>query len=222
MSLVDLLNNNEEEETKNQVSGVVVGIVTDNKDPEKMGRVKINFPWRAEEGEEQTYWARASTFMAGKDRGSFFLPEVHDEVLVAFDKGDIDHPFIIGSLWNGKDNPPETNEDGKNNIRKIKSRSGHEIIFDDNAEQKKEKLEIHTKAGHKVLLDDTVGKEKIEITDKTGGNKMVIDSVKNSIDIESAAQLNIKAKMITIEATGNLTVKSGAVLTIQGTMVKIN
>ncbi len=222
MSLVDIFNNNEEDETRDQVSGVVVGIVTDNKDPEKMGRIKINFPWRGEEGKEQTYWARTSTFMAGKDRGSFFMPEVHDEVLVAFDRGDIDHPFIIGSLWNKKDNPPETNEDGKNNIRKIKSRSGHEIIFDDNAEQKKEKLEIHTKAGHKVLLDDTVGKEKIEITDKTGSNKMVIDSVKNSIDIESAAQLNIKAKMITIEATGNLTVKSGAILTIQGTMVKIN
>jgi uncharacterized protein involved in type VI secretion and phage assembly len=222
VSLVDLLNNNEEDETGDQVSGVVVGIVTDNKDPEKMGRVKINFPWRGEEGEEQTHWARISTFMAGKDRGSFFMPEVHDEVLVAFDRGDIDHPFIVGSLWNGKDNPPETNDDGKNNIRKIKSRSGHEIIFDDNAEEKKEKLEIHTKAGHKVLLDDTVGKEKIEITDKTGNNKMVIDSVKNSIDIESAGQLNIKAKMITIEATGNLTVKSGAVLTIEGTMVKIN
>jgi uncharacterized protein involved in type VI secretion and phage assembly len=221
LSLADIFNGKGEDDPRGeQVSGVVIGIVTDNKDPEKMGRVKVYFPWRNDKGE--SYWARVSTLMAGKDRGSFFLPEVDDEVLVAFDRGDIDHPFIIGSLWNAVDIPPETNDDGKNNIRKIKSRSGHEIIFDDNAGQKKEKLEIHTNAGHKVILDDSAGKEKIEITDKTGNNKMVIDSVKNSIDIESAAQLNIKAKMITIEATGTLTVKSSAVLTIKGSLVKIN
>lgn len=221
--------------------GVAAGIITNNKDPEKLGRVKMKFPWMSDKNE--TDWVRVTALMTGKEMGSFFLPEVGDEVLVAFEHGDINYPFVIGSLWNGKAKPPEVNSDGKNNIRKIKSRSGHEIVFDDNAEEKKEKLDIHTnaghtivlddtsskekieiqtKAGHKIVLDDSSGKEKIEINDKTGSNKMVIDSVKNSVDIESAGQLNIKASMITIEATGQMTVKSSAILTIQGSLVKIN
>jgi uncharacterized protein involved in type VI secretion and phage assembly len=143
-------------------------------------------------------------------------------VLVAFDHGDINHPYVIGALWNGVDTPPETNADGKNNIRTIKSRSGHEIIFDDNHEQNSEKIEIHTNAGHTILLDDSAGAEKIEIKDKTDNNKIIIDSVQNSINIESVMQLKIKANVVEIEGTTSLTLKSNAALTIQGLPVKIN
>lgn len=203
-----------------RITGVVIGIVTNNKDTEGMGRVKVKFPWRGDS--DESYWARVSTLMAGKDRGSFFLPEVGDEVLVAFDHGDINHPYVIGTLWNGVDTPPETNADGKNNIRKIKSRSGHEIIFDDNDEQKKEKIEIHTKAGHTIILDDSAGAEKIEIKDKTGNNSIVIDSVQNAIAISSQMKLSIKAQAIEIESGGMMSIKSSATLTIQGAIVKIN
>ncbi|MCK4734088.1 MAG: hypothetical protein KAT65_16670, partial [Methanophagales archaeon] len=144
-SSVDLplnLLNQEDDALTGQFYGVFIGLVTNNEDDEKRGRVKVEFPWRGNSNESN--WARVATVMAGKDRGTFFLPEVDDEVLVAFDRGDINHPYVIGSLWNGVDTPPETNADGKNNIRKIKSRSGHEIIFDDNHKQKKEKIEIHT------------------------------------------------------------------------------
>jgi uncharacterized protein involved in type VI secretion and phage assembly len=195
------------------IVGVVIGIVTNNEDDEGMGRVRVRFPWRGDSG---------ATLMAGDDRGTFFLPEVDDEVLVAFDHGDINHPYVIGSLWNGVDTPPETNADGKNNIRTIKSRSGHEIIFDDNHEQNREKIEIHTNAGHTILLDDSAGAEKIEIKDKTDNNKIIIDSVQNSINIESVMQLKIKANVVEIEGTTSLTLKSNAALTIQGLPVKIN
>ena len=241
MNLVDVLGKPGEQDQAGQIPGVVVGIVTDNKDPEKLGRVKINFPWRGDE--TQSNWARVATFMAGKERGSFFLPEVHDEVLVAFDRGEVNHPYVIGSLWNGEDKPPETNEDGKNNIRKITSRSGHEIIFSDDSEGKKESLEIHTNAGHKILLDDASGGEKVEISsqaghkivlddasggekieiiDKAGSNKMVIDSAQNGITIESGMQLKIKANMVEIEGGSSLTIKSSGMLTLQGMPVKIN
>ena len=203
-----------------RITGVVIGIVTNNKDTEGMGRVKVKFPWRGDS--DESYWARVSTLMAGKDRGTFFLPEVGDEVLVAFDHGDINHPYVIGALWNGVDTPPETNADGKNNIRKIKSRSGHEIIFDDNDEQKKEKIEIHTKAGHTIILDDSAGAEKIEIKDKTGNNSIVIDSVQNAIAISSQMKISIKAQAIEIESGGMMSIKSSATLTIQGAIVKIN
>ena len=219
MNMLDIFQDSREAR-ENRIWGVVIGIVTNNQDPDAMGRVKVRFPWR-DDGDE-SYWARIATLMAGDDRGCFFLPEVGDEVLVAFDHGDIHHPYILGALWNGVDTPPETNADGKNNIRKIKSRSGHEIIFDDNQEQMKEKIEVHTKAGHKILLDDSAGQEKIEIVDKTGSNSIKIDSVQNSITIESAMQLKLKSQMIEIESGTMMSIKAGATLTIQGALVKIN
>ena len=203
-----------------QITGVVVGIVTNNQDPDGMGRVRVRFPWR--DDEDESYWARVATVMAGPDRGTYFLPEVDDEVLVAFDHGGIHHPYVIGALWNGQDKPPETNSDGKNNIRKIRSRSGHEIILDDNSEQKKEKVTIKTNAGHEIVLDDSAGQEKIEIKDKTGRNTIIFDSVQNSIAIQSQMKLTIKSAMIEIEADTMMTIKAGAALTLQGAIVKIN
>jgi uncharacterized protein involved in type VI secretion and phage assembly len=185
-----------------------------------MGRVKVKFPWR--ESGDESYWARMATLMAGNDRGTYFLPEAGDEVLVAFEQGDINHPYIIGTLWNGKDKPPQSNSDGKNNIRSIKSRSGHEIIFDDNSEQKKERLEIRTNAGHTIILDDSSGSEKLEIKDKTGSNSIKIDSVQNTLTIESSMNLKIKSQMIDIEAGATMNIKAGATLTIKGTLVQIN
>lgn len=220
MALFDLVESDREGMRGRRVEGIVLGIVTNNQDPENMGRVKVKFPWL--EDSDESYWARVATLMAGKDRGTFFLPEVEDEVLVAFDHGDINHPYVMGTLWNGVDTPPETNENGKNNIRKIKSRSGHEIVFDDNDEEMKEKIEIRTNAGHVIVLDDSAGGEKIEIKDKTGNNSIVIDSVQNAITISSQMKLSIKAQMIEIEAESMMTLKSGANLTIQGAIVQIN
>jgi uncharacterized protein involved in type VI secretion and phage assembly len=219
MSLIDVLDQSPEmEEQTGKIQGVVIAIVTHNKDPEKMGRVKVTFPWRGDES--QSHWARVATFMAGNEMGSFFLPEVHDEVLVAFDRGEIDHPYIIGSLWNGEDKPPETNDDGNNNIRKIKSRSGHEIILNDDSSGTK--VEINSSSGHKILLDDASGGEKIEISDKSGSNKISIDSTGNSINIESGMSLSIKSADVTVEGSGSLTLKSSGTVTIQGAMVMIN
>ncbi|HEX3034036.1 MAG TPA: phage baseplate assembly protein V [Thermodesulfobacteriota bacterium] len=218
MSILDELRG--ERQDVRLINGVTAGIVTNNQDPDGLGRVKIKFPWLSDNNESD--WVKIATLMAGGERGSFFLPEVGEEVLVAFEHGDINHPYVIGALWNGQAKPPETNSDGQNNIRKIKSRSGHEIIFNDDDTAKQEKVEIHTNSGHKIVLDDSAGGEKIEIIDKTGSNKIIVDSVQNSINIESALQLKIKAAVVEIEGTTSLTLKSTAVLTIQGLPVKIN
>jgi uncharacterized protein involved in type VI secretion and phage assembly len=218
MSILDALNVGRRD--VGHAAGVAAGIVTNNHDPDGLGRIKVRFPWLSDSNE--TNWIRITTTMAGAGRGAFFLPEVGDEVLVAFEHGDINRPFVIGALWNGVDTPPETNSDGNNNIRKIRSRSGHEIIFDDNNTAMQEKIEIHTNAGHTITLDDSAGQEKIEIVDKTGNNKISIDSVQNSMEIESAMQLKIKSQMIEIEAGAAMTIKAGATLTIQGAIVKIN
>ena len=111
--------------------GVVVGIVTNNKDPESLHRVKIRFPWLDQDNE--SHWARVASLMAGNGRGAYFLPEVDDEVLVAFEHGCVDYPYVVGALWNGKDKPPESNSDGLNKHRTIQSRSGHIIRLNDKA-----------------------------------------------------------------------------------------
>jgi uncharacterized protein involved in type VI secretion and phage assembly len=201
-----------------KIYGVVVGIVTNNKDPDNLGRVKIRFPWLSDN--DESHWARVATLMAGNDRGSFFLPEVDDEVLVAFDHGDVRFPYVIGALWNGVDKSPYNNANGKNNLRAIKSRSGHELIFDDS--QAGEKVELHTQAGHQIILDDASGREKITITDKSGNNQIEIDAMQNAISVTSQLKLSLKAQTIEIEAGTMLTIKAGATLTIQGGLVKIN
>jgi uncharacterized protein involved in type VI secretion and phage assembly len=190
--------------------GVVIGIVTNNNDPESLGRVKLKFPWR--DSSDESNWARVAVPMAGGDRGIYFLPEVGDEVLVSFAHGDMTQPYVIGGLWNGADKPPEKNADGKNNKRIIKSKSGHMIIFND--ERGSGKIEIRTGSGHQIVLDDSSGNERIEVKDKTGSNHILIDSAQNSISMSSQMKISIQAQMIEI--------KAGATLDLKGGLVKIN
>lgn len=168
-----------------RVYGVVVGIVTNNQDDSGQGRVKVKFPWLSDSDESN--WARIAAPMAGKGMGVYFLPEVDDEVLVVFEHGRVDSPYVIGALWNGKEAPPADNSDGKNNLRVLKSRSGHTIT-----------------------LDDTDGSEKITITD--GKSSVVLDAAQKSISITSGGDLTIKAKgKLALEADGDITVKGSSV-----------
>ena len=193
---------------------VVVGLVLDNQDPEGLGRVRINLPGLSED--ESGHWARVATPMAGGGRGMFFLPETNDEVLVAFEQGDITRPYVLGALWNGEDKPPESNSDGQNNVRLIKSRSGHSVRF-----------------------DDTAGTERIEVVDKSGENSVTIDTQSNSISIKSAqdvvieapqGKISLRAKTVELKSTAETNVdaqttvnlKAGATMTIKGQRVNIN
>lgn len=224
--LIGLLHSREQEESRTRrINGVVVAIVTNNKDDQQLGRVKLKFPWLSNDNE--TDWSRICTFMAGSQRGSYFLPEVGDEVLVAFENGDFNRPYVIGSIWSNEDKPPPPgNPDGKNNIKKIHSRSGHEIIFDDSEGGEKVQLFCHKKDGapcHTVLLDDTAGSENILIKDKTGTNIIKIDSVNNSVSISTGGTFSVTAQSIEINAISNISISAGAVTAINGTtMVKIN
>lgn len=219
MNLLELLNHRPSESpATGRIYGVVVGIVTDNQDPEGVGRVKVKYPWLSDQ--EESYWARIATLMAGKERGSFYLPEVDDEVLLAFDHGDVRFPYVLGMLWNGQDAPPYTNDDGKNDIRAITSRSGHEIILNDN--DQKGKVEIHTNAGHQIVLDDASGSEKVTVVDKTGSNSIEIDSNQNAIAVKSGMKLSIESQMIEIKAGGMMKLEATGNLTIKGAIVMIN
>ena len=186
-----------EREQRHKIYGVVVAIVTDNKDDKGLYRVKVRFPWLPNGDNETSDWCRIATPLAGNGRGLFFLPEVDDEVLVAFEHGDIARPYVVGSLWNGKDKTTYSNKDqnGKNNFRGFKSRSGHVLEFSDDKDGKKEKITIKSAAGGRVVVDDSNGAKKIEIYDDTGDNYILIDANGKKITVESKnGEILLKAK----------------------------
>jgi phage protein D/phage baseplate assembly protein gpV len=164
---------------------LAVGVVTDNRDPEDLGRVKVRFPWLSDS--DESAWARVASPMAGPRRGLFFLPEVDDEVLVGFEHGDIHRPLVLGGLWNGHDRPPididhAAGKDGTTDLRVIRTRAGHQVIF-----------------------DDTPGRESIRVVDSTRGNSVVLDSAAGTVRIEAAGDVTVKAsRSILLEAPSGL------------------
>jgi phage protein D len=206
------------------VQGVATGLVTNLNDPDELGRVKVKYDWLGDNIESD--WIRVASLMGGPDRGLLYLPEINDEVLIAFDHGSIHHPYIIGALWNSRDKPPRKSSEavvgGKVNLRVIKSRKGHEIILDDTDSE--EKIHIQSMSGHVITLDDKSGSEQIVIRDKTNKNEVIIDSVKNSMTINVAQDYAVNAKgkadhtitgNVTIDSKGNVEVKSMGNITIQ-------
>jgi uncharacterized protein involved in type VI secretion and phage assembly len=194
--------------------GVVIGVVTNNKDPDGLGRVKTSLPWMADQVESD--WARVLTPMAGANRGVYFLPDVDDEVLVAFEHGDPSAPYVLGGLWNGKDKPPASNSNGKNDVRVIRSRSGSMVRF-----------------------TDTENDAKVEITDSSGRNTIVIRTKDNSITITGAGDVTVSAgngkltltgksveisaaSTVKVEARQSMGLESTGTLTVKGRVVNIN
>jgi uncharacterized protein involved in type VI secretion and phage assembly len=185
-------------EERNRVYGVVVGIVTNNKDDSGAYRVKVRFPW-LQNGDEsgqtsqESDWCRVCTFMAGNGMGFNCLPEVGDEVLVAFEHGDMMRPYVVGSLWNKNDKAILDNKGGKNNSRSWKTRCGHEMTFyDDKDDSDNNSILIKSKGGAKIFIDDK--KKQVLIFDQSGKNTVTIDSDKNKIDVVGEDKLNIKTK----------------------------
>ena len=181
---------------------VVVGVVVDNKDPLKLGRVKVRLPTISEDA---SHWATLSSIGAGKDRGWFFLPEIDDEVLVMFAHGDLGRPVVLGALWGGVDKPPEQNG-GSNERRVFVSRSGHRVEFDDDEGT--------------ITFEDGGGIAVVTIADDG------ITMVANEGDVQSQSptdQTHIKASTVSIEASSKLTIKAGGDIKItSGGLAKID
>jgi len=212
MSLLEIEPSESDHEAGGYVKGVASALVTQNQDPEKLCRVKVRFPWHDKPTE--SYWARLATPMAGNDRGLVLIPEVGDEVLVAFEREDVRFPCVLGALWNGKDSPPFANDDGKNDKRILQSRKKHYLLFNDGATGV---VELFHEKGRKIVLDDN----GFSVQDEKG-NVVKVDSNSGAMTIEAKGQLNIKAATITIEATGTLELKASGTVTMRGSLVNIN
>ncbi len=188
----------------NRAPGVVIGIVSDVVDPMNIGRVKVKFPWLGDEVDSG--WARMATPGAGPDSGMIWLPEVGDEVLVAFEMGDFSHPIVIGGLWNGKDKPllgEKLVDNGAITRRGFVSRKGHQFVFFDGPQESGIAL-LSQDGKFKVSLNETKGQLHIK-----ADGKLLIEA--QSLEIKVDTDAKVEAKGVSLEATGQMKIKGATV-----------
>lgn len=173
------------------MAGVAIGVVRRNQDPENLCRVKVSFPWH--ENATESYWARLVAPMAGADRGLVLIPEVGDEVLVAFERDDLRFPYVLGGLWNRQNPPPYVNSDCLNDRKILQSRKKHYLLFADGANGS---VELAHEKGRRVVFDD----DGIRLEDEKG-NCVQIDSHANAVTIKAVGELKIEASSITMKET---------------------
>lgn len=183
-----------------QFSGVCTAVVIDNVDPDNRGRVKVRLGQMGAGEKASETWARIATLMAGDNRGTWFIPDVKDEVLIAFEAGDMRRPFVIGALWNGTNSPPET-MDATNTRKLLRSRSGLKITLDDQSGQ--ESFLVETPGGQRLLLKDGPG--AVEITD-SNGNSVKLETT--GVTVTASAKVTINATTIEVNA-GMCSVNAG-------------
>jgi len=188
--------------TDKRFYGVVQGVVTDVNDSDgQEGRAKVQFPWFDDQME--TEWCRVCEFYAGNGYGAFFVPEVGDEVLVAFIHGDMRMPIVIGGLYNGKDKPP-THRSADLDQKMIRTKAGNELLFDDTSG--KQRVRITTQGGHQADLSDVDQKITLQ---SSGGQTVVVDDSARSITLRTGS--------------GTITIDGGSgTITLGGMTVVLN
>jgi uncharacterized protein involved in type VI secretion and phage assembly len=196
--------------------------VCQNKDPENLGRVKVRLPWLDGGDTDQTHWAAVMTPMEGDKFGWYTLPDVDDVVVVMFIAGDASQPVVLGGVWSTKDNAPETNEDGKNNFRGYRSRSGARLILDDSS---KGKVVVSDKSGKNVVAigqfdSDGAGPNVCAAfkPPMAGSAGVAIASMEGSLEVSCGnGKLTIQAQQnIKLSAATTVDVKAGTDLQLQG------
>lgn len=183
--------------------GLYCGVVTDNEDPESRGRVKLQLPWIADDFETQ--WAAVAQIYAGDGFGAYWIPELEDQVLVAFLAGELRRPIVVGSLYSEGETPHAARGGGS------------------------DPKYFRTKGGHMLMMEDGSGR-KIQLVDCTGKNKVLIDSEAGSVTVEAQGDVVVKGGAnISVEATGNLTLKGAAIkieasgaVTVSGATINLN
>lgn len=212
-------------------NGVVIGMVVSLDDPLALNRVQIQLPYL---DNQVTPWARLLTPMAGGGRGLVMRPEVGDEVLVVYEQGDPRRAYVVGALWSNVDQPPGAGPDpSANHWRFIRSRSGHLIKLDDTPGQ--ERIEIEDKDGKCRLVIDTAG-DSISLLADTGS--ITIEATAGSVvvnapdaqvsvnaaqvSVEAKDEAQIKATSIKINATADLAIEAGGMLSLKGSQIALN
>ena len=202
--------------------GVEVALVTNVKDPDKLGRVKLKLV-RLPDGPE-TDWARVVQPAAGAGRGFYWIPHVNDEVLIAFERGEAHRPYVVGSLWNGKDKPMTKAYEDENTTIMIQTKSGHQIVLND--KDGEEKIVIGDKSGKRTMTFDVkakkflieAGEGDVEIHAE---KKLILSCEDLEIKTTKTGKIDIGSTFdLTIKDKGNI--KAGPQLNVKASRVNIN
>lgn len=195
------------------LGGVVTGIVTDARDPEKLGRVKLRFPWLSDTYE--TDWVRTVQAGAGAQRGGWLVPEVNDEVLVAFDHGDVRWPYVVGGLYNGKDRPkqfvatdPIDSADGSVKARGLQSRTGHYLELRDET------------SNEAVVLASGDGSMRLEFLQQE--KKIHLKATGCAITIETDRDLELKGQKVAITGVSGVDISGGPLVKVTAGQIRLN
>lgn len=178
--------------------GLAFGTVTDVNDPQGEARIRVQFDWMP--GGPTSAWAPIAAALAGDGRGSYIMPEIGDEAVVGFDRGDFEHPVVLGFLWNGVDRPPDDDIDPS--VRRIRTVSGHVLEFDDRPGQ--ERILLETQGGHALTLDDIA---KTVTLETNGGHTVELDDLGRTISIQSSGGQKVRIEDgtgITVLALGDI------------------
>jgi uncharacterized protein involved in type VI secretion and phage assembly len=181
--------------------GVYSASVLDNRDPKGLARVRVRVSGLTDTPGTLDLWARVATLMAGPDRGTWFMPEVGDEVLVAFERGDVRVPYVIGSLWNAKARPPADAGDSAAGVMVIRSRSGVTLRIRDNISE--QSLIVETPGGQRLILQDAPGSVNVE---DANGNSVTLSA--SGVTVNASAAVTLAASTVEINA-GMVTVNAG-------------
>ncbi|MCL4704866.1 hypothetical protein KJ068_06880 [bacterium] len=202
-----------------KMTDTVIAKVLNNVDPASLGRVQVQYPWLA--GEVISCWAP----VVQKDAGTYFMPDIGDDVQVSFDKGDFDRPIVEGTFWNVSKTPPEPPT--PTNFRKvIQSKTGHKIVLDDTPGTGGVSLE--SALGAKLMLDDkgnvilqSAAGNKIKLDDTPGTGGIVVESIadaKISVATQGNITINTPQGNIMINTTqGNIDISTPGNVKIVGT-----
>jgi uncharacterized protein involved in type VI secretion and phage assembly len=202
--------------------GVEVGLVTNVKDDKKLGRVKVCFPRLP--GKPESDWVRVVQPAAGAGRGFYWIPHVNDEVLIAFERGEAHRPYVIGSLWNGKDKPMSKAYTDENTTIMLQTKSGHQIILDDKKDA--EKIIIADKSGNRTLTFDVKNKKFI-VEAKEGDielhaeKKIIIECEDLEIKTKKTGKIDI-GTTFDLNVSDKAKIKAGPQLSIKASRVNIN
>ena len=202
--------------TEHRSFGVGLGQVVDNLDTTGEGRVQVSLPWMP--GIEP--WCRVAVLASGNGTGTYFIPQTGDEVLVAFNQGDVTDAFVLGCLWNGQDKPPTQVASDAIDKRIIKTPGGHEITLDD----LEQSIEIKSATGQKIAVDPN----QIELNAGDGAAKIVLQTT-GTISIQASTKIELKAQQVTVDGTtidvkasASGTLDGGGSCTVKGGIVRIN
>ncbi|MFI3312453.1 MAG: phage baseplate assembly protein V [Eubacteriales bacterium] len=210
-----------------EMYSITTAKVVENYDDKHPGMVKVEL-FMGESGKNQSDWVRVAQPYAGKGYGTYFLPEIGDEVVVAFNQGNRDNPIVLGGLWNQVDTVPPDTAVENNTIKRIQTKGGHQIVFND--ESGKETLSLQTPKGFTLLLDDE--NQTIDLKDGDGKNMVTIDGSNGTVTVQADKKLvlDVGGSGLTLDGTGksatlkmdNIIIEAGQGLTLKGQNVKVD